>query len=118
MAKEDIVMGLKNALERGENLDHASQTFINGGYSPKEVKEALKLLKSYKNKTLEIPKRILLTEKATVPPSAPSLSTKKIKELPRIEFKKAKGRRGWIKWAIMITGALLLGTVVALMFVL
>ena len=38
--KEDIIGGLKNAMDRGYTLDAAIQSFINAGYSVNEVKEA------------------------------------------------------------------------------
>jgi hypothetical protein len=38
--REDIVRGLKNAIERGEPLEKAVQSFINAGYNPVEVKRA------------------------------------------------------------------------------
>jgi hypothetical protein len=38
--REDIAGGLRNALERGENLENAVRTFINAGYSEKEVRDA------------------------------------------------------------------------------
>src|SRR3989344_1138515 len=38
--REDILRGLKNAIERGEPLEKAVQSFINAGYNPIEVKQA------------------------------------------------------------------------------
>ena len=38
--REDIVTGLKNAMQRGESLEKAMQSFINAGYNPIEVKQA------------------------------------------------------------------------------
>lgn len=38
--KEDILAGLRNALERGQSLESASQSFINAGYNPRDVQEA------------------------------------------------------------------------------
>ncbi len=35
-----LVGGLKNALERGETIEKAKQTFINAGYKPEEVAAA------------------------------------------------------------------------------
>lgn len=39
MAKDEISAGIKNALERGESLEQAVQSFINAGYNPVEVRE-------------------------------------------------------------------------------
>ena len=41
---EEIIGGIKNALERGISLDKAAQSFINAGYNPKEVQEAVQVL--------------------------------------------------------------------------
>ncbi|PXY71305.1 hypothetical protein CXX78_01815 [Candidatus Parvarchaeota archaeon] len=42
--RDDILGGLKNALERGENINKAIVSLINAGYSEKEVKEAANFL--------------------------------------------------------------------------
>ncbi|HLC31648.1 MAG TPA: hypothetical protein VJK51_03195 [Candidatus Nanoarchaeia archaeon] len=38
--KEEIIAGIQNAIERGASLEQATQSFINAGYNPMEVKEA------------------------------------------------------------------------------
>ena len=38
---EEIIGGIKNALERGETLDSAKQSFINAGYKFEEVESAV-----------------------------------------------------------------------------
>jgi|SRR3989344_385992 len=38
--KEEILSGLKIALERGSSLEKAMQSFINAGYNPSDVREA------------------------------------------------------------------------------
>ena len=40
MVRQDIVGGLRNALERGQSLQKAVQSFINAGYPPEDVEEA------------------------------------------------------------------------------
>lgn len=40
MIKQDILAGLKNALERGETLGEAKESLINAGYPREEVEEA------------------------------------------------------------------------------
>lgn len=42
MVREEVVFGLKNALERGQSLESAMQSFISAGYSLQEVQEAAK----------------------------------------------------------------------------
>jgi nitrate reductase NapE component len=44
--KDEIYYGMKNALERGQNLNQAIQSFINAGYNPVEVRAAGKMISS------------------------------------------------------------------------
>jgi len=41
---EEIMAGLKNALERGDSLENAVASFINSGYNPEEVRAAAEIL--------------------------------------------------------------------------
>ena len=43
---EDVMPGLKNALDRGDSMESAVQSFINAGYDPEEVRQASKMLLS------------------------------------------------------------------------
>jgi len=40
--REEIESGLKNAVERGDSLEDAVNSFVNAGYNPVEVREAAK----------------------------------------------------------------------------
>ena len=40
MTKEEIIAGLKNAVENGSSLEQAKASFLNSGYNPKEVEQA------------------------------------------------------------------------------
>ena len=42
--QDEIVAGLKNALERGSSMERAIQSFINAGYNPATVREAAQFL--------------------------------------------------------------------------
>ncbi len=42
--QDEIVAGLKNAIERGDTMENAIQSFINAGYNPATVREAAQLL--------------------------------------------------------------------------
>lgn len=44
MPKQDIIGGLKSALERGESLRQAMITFYNAGYKKEEIEEAARAL--------------------------------------------------------------------------
>lgn len=37
MSRQDLIMCLKNALERGSDLEQAKRSLISAGYSPSEV---------------------------------------------------------------------------------
>src|SRR3989344_7866158 len=41
---EEITAGLRNAIERGESLQKAMQSFINAGYNPADVKRSAEAL--------------------------------------------------------------------------
>ena len=38
--EKELIGGIKNALERGENIEKAKQSFISAGYKPEEVAAA------------------------------------------------------------------------------
>ena len=42
--REDIVAGLRNALDRGVSLERAVRSLINAGYNPVEVRQAAQSL--------------------------------------------------------------------------
>ncbi len=42
--KEEIISGIKNAMQRGSSYESAVQSFINAGYNEEEVNEAGKML--------------------------------------------------------------------------
>ena len=44
MAREDIVIGLENAISKGQSLKDAMQSFYNAGYSQEEVENAAREL--------------------------------------------------------------------------
>lgn len=50
---EILANGLKRALERGESLEKAKQTFINAGYDREAIEKASKLLSEEKIQTIK-----------------------------------------------------------------
>ena len=46
MVRQDILAGLKNAVERGYSIDVAVSSFTNAGYKAEEVQEAAALISS------------------------------------------------------------------------
>ena len=43
---EELIAGLKNAMERGQSLEQAEQSFISAGYNPEEVRAAGDIISS------------------------------------------------------------------------
>ena len=66
-----IVSGLKNALERGETIEKAKQSFINAGYKPEEVAAAAQKVPVTTSK-ITTP---VTTEKTTTPDKAKATSS-------------------------------------------
>lgn len=50
MAVEDLMMALKNALERGETLEEAKLSLLNAGYRREEVEKASEALEKVRQK--------------------------------------------------------------------
>ena len=44
MVRQDIISGLRNAMERGQSLEQARQTLLNSGYNSQDVLEAINYL--------------------------------------------------------------------------
>jgi len=57
MSRQDLIMCLKNALERGSDIEQAKRSLTNAGYSPSEVNLASQELEGKINsKRLDVPK--------------------------------------------------------------
>lgn len=72
MVRQDILAGLRNALERGEILGEAKESLINAGYSREEVEEAAATLSKIEEMTE-------IEEVAPVPKAAAGVAEKKKK---------------------------------------
>lgn len=88
MPTEEIAAGLKQAIERGESLEQAKRSFINAGYSRKEVEEAASTLGGV---LTEFPQPTATYQPQIFPPLLPtpfqtpypSLQKPQIKKLPQ-----------------------------------
>lgn len=60
--EEEIIGGLRNALERGEVLAKAKQSFINAGYTPEEVESAVRKTPADSLQTIPKVDQNILTE--------------------------------------------------------
>ena len=88
MPKEEIIAGLKQAIERGYNLEQAKQSFINAGYSREEVEEAAS---SFGGVTTQYPQIQQPLQQPTQPPSKlPPQPQQPSQQLPQQKIKKQK----------------------------
>lgn len=70
MVREDIVAGLKNAVERGFPLEKAKYSFISAGYSREEVERAAEFIHSsslYSPKQERLPMPKIQVQKEKIP---------------------------------------------------
>lgn len=56
MVREDILGGLRNAIERGEDIEQARQSLINAGYPEKDVDDAVSVLGKIEEERKYMPK--------------------------------------------------------------
>jgi len=77
MVKEEIVVGLQNAVERGQSLEEAIQTLINAGYDQAEVREASSYVSMGVLGAISAVKEI-----STSPTTQPSIAEKPKKKIP------------------------------------
>ena len=72
MTKEEIAIGLRNALARGEPIEKAMQSYVNAGYPISEVQEAAK----------EVNQGVT----GTIKPGLPSLPEEDLKQKEKKKF--------------------------------
>ena len=53
MARDEIIAGIKNAMERGISLEDAKKSFMGAGYNPIEVQEAAASISSGASEVIE-----------------------------------------------------------------
>jgi len=75
---EEILGGLKNALERGESLQKAMMTFFNAGYKKEEIEEAARAVNTNQ---VEINKPISPQPSAPVPQAPVQSSQQPVKQV-------------------------------------
>lgn len=94
MPKEEIIVGLRNAIERGYSIEQAKKSFISAGYPLKEVEEASRFIDT--TAVEKTPPTEMLQEEMTPPtPQEPEI---KETEKPIAEEKapvKGKGRKNF-----------------------
>jgi len=87
MPKEEIIGGIRNALDRGESEEKAIKSFIAAGYNEKEVRAAADMAKKPVQPG---------TASAIINPQTPKTSATSQKPIPITPPKKKKGKLFWI----------------------
>jgi hypothetical protein len=111
MVREEILTGLKNAVERGQSIEKAVQSMISAGYNPTEVNEAV----SYINlgSIGEITKQEIREKSglSSFPETAEPESPYKplpTSDIPLVNEKPKNKLPHWIILALIFVGALIL----------
>jgi len=105
--KDDIAAGLKNAMERGDSLERAMQSFINAGYNPNEVRAAGNLVSqgasqiAYPSEDEKRPEESGRQSEENIKHSLPEAPRKK-------ERKEGNGKR------VLLIGVIILGILIFL----
>ena len=120
MVREDIVGGLKNAIERGESEEEAKQSFVNANYPEDEINSAMSFLKSHQEE-VEIPKEIKKKAESSIEEIR---ETRDINELKKQEIKEVsmlylqKKKSHYIKYFLIGGFLALIIAVISILFAL
>ena len=105
--KEEILGGLKNALERGITLEKAAQSFINAGYNALDVQEAVRSLGGVSaqltpSAPVQLTHSAPLSKSAPLPAQSPTLPSTSTASSPQPSAKKNTWHYVLIGLAIVI----------------
>ena len=93
--KEEIISGIKNAMQRGSSYESAVQSFINAGYSEGDVREAGKSLSGGVSEIIN-----------GEFPEAPYINDNSLPPLPLV---KKKSKNKWLVIGIIVIGIIAIG---------
>lgn len=107
--REDIIGGLRNALDRGETVEYAIRTFINAGYSEREVREAAEYATTGTLESLtNVSTNKLTNQKQTIK----KLESKKSQEKIKIKHKSSLGLKVFLLGGfLLILAGVLISTI-------
>lgn len=111
--KEEIIGGLKNALDRGESIEKAVKSFVSAGYNPAEVRAAADMVSRGATSVIAT-KPFPAPVKGTELPPLPKVPEKQAKPLPKIPklpgmpSKEPKKKRSKLRIAIIVVIGLIL----------
>lgn len=110
MVRQDIVVGLRNALERGSSMEQAKQSLINAGYSTGDITEAANFLTGgLGDQPLENPETSALNQQ-------PQSSIQKNQAIPKNQALEPKKKFPLMLVSLITILVLLLATLVASIF--
>ena len=108
MARQDIVSGLRNAVERGYSIDVAISSFVNSGYKKDEVTEAAAYLGAVPAIVLQ---KAITPQIPAMPTAIQETPTETISQqaIEAVQQKQKKSRKGII--LVVALGIILLALV-------
>ena len=109
MGQSQLIGGIKNALERGESLGKIKQSFINAGYSPKDVDSAAAAF-SQTGQTLPPTEQTLSPIEKQYSPA--KISHTDLKQLPQPPQLKKKSHKWLVILAIFLILFVLMGAAI------
>lgn len=119
--RDEIIAGIKNAMERGYSLNQAMQSFINAGYNPQEVMAAGKMLSSGATSII-YPEKDYSEAKKEEKNSTSSLPKNSIPSLPKTSNpsleEKTNGKKKMLIIAIIVALVIFLGALGFLIYTL
>ena len=116
MVREEILTGLKNAVERGQSIEKAVQSMISAGYNPAEVNEAVnyinlgsmgEIARQEIREKSGLPSTISITQEPQSPYKPLPISASVIPTTPTTETPKRKIPQ-WIILSLIFIGALII----------
>ena len=93
--EEEIISGIRNAMQRGSSSEEAIQSFINAGYSEEDVREAGKMLSSGVSEIIS--------------GEIPEISNINDGSLPILPSPKKKSKSKWLIVGIILIGIITIG---------
>ncbi len=112
---DDIIGGLKNAIEKGDTLEQAKQSFFNAGYSHDDVEEAARSLHSDSSLVQEPESKPQGPEPKPLT-AAPKEVIKKPVETPPEETQVKEKSSG--KWKLIVLISVLVALIILFIFIL
>lgn len=116
--REDILFGLRNAVDRGVKLEQATRSFISAGYNAEEVNAAAKELSSGTASAILYPEQKTDDDKKISPLPKMTLGDEKKPDEKKIVVEEKKKSRKILIVSIAVSAAIILATIGYLIYAL